>query len=362
MSFLSGFQQGQPAAPIALRFRLSLACAMFILTATACATSPVPASPPPTGTIHSTLGTTPSPVLAPTITPLPPTVTGAPNPVPPEPPWDAYASPEVTPASTLIPTPVDRLAVPSAEVNILLFGSDWGPDRESYRTDATVLLSLNPNGSVSMTSFPRDLYVYIPGWRMQRLNAAQPWGGFETTQETFAYNFGVRPDYFVTVNLEGFQSVVDSLGGVDVNIDKFFYDARDGYPKGFTVYPGVVHMDGETALWYVRARETTGDLDRERRIEEVLLAIGRGLLNANGLARVPELYNIYQADVSTDITLEVAMQLLPLLQKTNPERVHRYTIGLDQISQWTEPLSGAYYFIPKPGAIQQTLQQALNAP
>jgi polyisoprenyl-teichoic acid--peptidoglycan teichoic acid transferase len=347
--------EGQSVAPFRLLFFSGIPLLGLILVASACTSLQAATPPLVTGATRQGLTATP------TSTPISPDI-GTPDPDPQGPPWGVYASPEVTPASTLVPTPVDPLVIPSGEVNILLFGSDAGPTRFGYRTDGIVLLTLNPNGAVSLTSFPRDLYVYIPGWRMQRLNAAQPWGGFETTCDTFVYNFGVRPDYFITISFEGFVAIVDSLGGVDVNVGKTFSDARDGHPKGFTVYAGTVHMDGETALWYVRARETTSDLDRERRMEELLLAIGHSLLSANGLARVPELYEIYQGKVSTNISLEAAVQLLPLLQKSDPEQVHRYTIGLDEIAQWTEPLSGAYYYIPKPGAIQQTLEEALNTP
>jgi LCP family protein required for cell wall assembly len=346
---------GHSGAPSGKYFFPAILLLGLILLVNACTTWQAEAPPLVSGANHPPSTSTPTPTQS-------SNGIGTVDPNPSGSPWGAYASPEVTPASTLIPTPVGSLIIPEGEVNILLFGSDAGPSRFGYRTDSIVLLTLNPNGTVSLTSFPRDLYVYIPGWRMQRLNAAQPWGGFETTRETFAYNFGVRPDYYVTISFDGFLAVIDSLGGVDVNVGKTFYDARDGYPRGCTIYAGTVHMDGETALWYVRARETTSDIDRERRSEELLLAIGHGLLSANGLSRVPELYEIYQGNVSTNISLEVAMQLLPLLQKADPERVQRFTIGLDQVTQWTEPLSGAYYFIPKPGTIQQILQEALNTP
>lgn len=342
-----------------LRFRLLWVGLLNLLVA-ACTVGQV-GTPPLIGGGNPPDQTTPHNRIDQTATPALPS-SGLSDPAALSQPWGVYASPQVTPASTLIPAPVEMIPIPEGEINITLFGSDAGPGRMGYRTDAIILLTLNPNGKVGLTSFPRDLYVYIPGWRMQRLNAAQPWGGFTTSQETFTYNFGVLPDYYVTVNLSGFVELVDGLNGIDVNIGRYFYDARDGYPKGFILPAGMVHMDGQTALWYVRARETTSDIDRQRRQEEVLIAIGLELLSMDGLAHIPELYDIYQANVSTNITLDAALQLSPLLQKLDPQEVHCYTIGLNHVTQWIEPLSGAYYYVPKTDVIQDTLHEALNIP
>ncbi|MFQ5615056.1 MAG: LCP family protein, partial [Anaerolineales bacterium] len=74
-------------------------------------------------------------------------------------------------------------------------GSDQRPGEGGFRTDTILLLTLNPGqGIVNITSFPRDLYVYIPGWTMQRINTAPQHGGFELMAATFGYNLGVHPD------------------------------------------------------------------------------------------------------------------------------------------------------------------------
>ncbi len=201
------------------------------------------------------------------------------------------------------PGQAEAIPQPAGQVTILLMGSDQRPQTGGFRTDTMVLLVLRPSGSVSLVSFPRDLWVNLPGMGMQRLNTAMEFGGFELVQSTFQYNFGFAPQSYVLTNFSGFKSIVDSLGGVDVQVSQTLVDSRDGYPDGFRLDPGTVHMDGDTALWYVRSRKTTSDLDRLRRSQEVIAAIGRKLFSLNGLGRVPEFYGAFRGAVVTDLTL-----------------------------------------------------------
>ncbi len=270
-------------------------------------------------------------------------------------------APSLTPTSE-IPQPVESLPRPAGQVCILLLGSDQRPGRSDFRTDVIVLLSLRTDGSLGLVSLPRDLYLYLPGRGMNRINAAFEYGGFELLAETLDYNFGLRPDRFVLTNFDSFMSIVDSLGGVDVNVGQGLSDARTGYPDGFTVNPGLVHMDGETALWYVRSRLTTTDFDRLRRAQEVLAAIGGKLLSLQGLAHVPDLYQAYRSFVTTDLSLEDLLDLLPLLEAVDSNRVDRYTIAPPSVAAWIDPDSGAYYLLPDTNAIRAILQLAIGTP
>lgn len=116
-----------------------------------------------------------------------------------------------------------------------------------------MLVVIKPDGAVSLASFPRDLWVCLPGKFMERINTAQEYGGFALVQSTFQYNFGFTPQSYVLTNFNDFRSIIDNLGGIDVQVGLTLSDARDGYPKGYTVHAGLVHMDSETALWYSRA-------------------------------------------------------------------------------------------------------------
>jgi LCP family protein required for cell wall assembly len=277
--------------------------------------------------------------------------------------WSAPASVEVQPpTSEQSSSSADLIPQPAGQVSIVLLGSDQRPDQGDFRTDVMILVTLRPDHTVSLVSFPRDLYVYLPGLNSQRMNAAMEFGGFEMLSATLEYNFGIRPQHYVLTNFSGFQSIVDSLGGVDVSVAQTLSDARTGYPDGFTVYSGQVHMNGEMALWYVRSRYSTSDFDRLRRAQEVMVALSQKLFSLKALAHLPEAYAAYRSAVVTDLTLDDALSLLPLLQALDPNRVNRFAITADQGTEWIDPNSGSYYLLPDPTAIRQLLQQAVGVP
>lgn len=275
--------------------------------------------------------------------------------------WEDYPGPTQWPDID-IPAPVGILSQPAGQVNILLLGSDLRPGRSGYRTDTILLLTLNPSqGTASLTSFPRDLYVYIPGWTIQRLNAAQAHGGFNMTALTFEYNFGVRPDHYILIDMSAFPNVIDNLGGVDVSVGQTLTDHRDSYGD-YTVYAGVVHMDGETALWYVRSRASTNDFDRSRRHQEVLQACYDKLLSLDGISRAPDLFNLYNQSVSTDMTFDQMAEFLPLAAELrDSSRLHRYAIGSGEVQNFTNT-NGAQVLLPIRDAILGIIRQALNSP
>lgn len=251
---------------------------------------------------------------------------------------------------------------PEGQTNILLMGSDQRPNDGGFRTDALLLVTLNNDlGMVNITSFPRDLYVYIPGWGMDRINTAQVRGGFQLTAQTFEYNFGVRPDHWALVNFSGFTTIIDALGGINVQVGKQLTDKRGDYGY-YTVYPGSVHMDGETALWYVRARKTTSDFDRTRREQEVILAIFRRLISLNALQNAGTLYEQYKQTVSTDMRLLDVIPLLPLAAEVAANnQINRYAVGPDDVTGW-QTNAGAQVLLPNQAAIREIMEQALNVP
>jgi polyisoprenyl-teichoic acid--peptidoglycan teichoic acid transferase len=308
---------------------------------------------------------TPTYIITDIPTPQVKEITLEPTPVGVQPPvaksWDDYPGPIVWPDID-IPAPTGLLEQPSGQTNILLLGSDQRPSDGGFRTDTIILVTLNSElGTVNVTTFPRDLYVYIPGYTVQRINTAFAFGDFEGLATTFEYNFGVHPDHYVLINFWSFVDIVDSLGGINVNVERTFTDHRDGYGD-YTVYAGNVHMDGPTVLWYVRARYTTSDFDRGRRQQEVLEAIGDRLLSLDALTRAPELYDIYRNNVTTDLSLNDVVSMLPLAAKlTDTSRIHRFAIGPGQVYDWTN-YSGAMVLVPIREAVLEVMYQVLNSP
>ncbi|MBQ9858428.1 MAG: LCP family protein [Oscillospiraceae bacterium] len=195
-------------------------------------------------------------------------------------------------------------------INIMLVGQDSrGNTRE--RSDTMILVSINPNtGEVAMVSFLRDLYVQIPGYYDNRMNAAYAFGGFPLLYEVMEVNFGITCDGGIEVNFEGFKDIVDVVGGVDVELTY-----RESEVVG-TYVEGVNHLDGEQALTYARIRKLDSDFGRTNRQRTVLQAI----LNKVRHLSVTELFSLVNTCmefVTTDMTnaeiLDIAKVTLPLL-------------------------------------------------
>ncbi len=276
--------------------------------------------------------------------------------------WEDYPEPAYYPISTTIPSPVGMFSQPKNQINILLLGSDIRPYSSDFRTDTIILLTIDKNeGTVNLTSFPRDLYVYIPGWTMQRINTAMA-RGYDSLGMTMAYNFGVYPDYYVMVDFSHFIEIIDSLGGVEVEVEQNFSDQRTGY-GWYQVQQGTVQMDGETALWYIRSRYTSNDIDRLRRAQEIIQAIGYRLLRFDILKRAPALYRLYKESVFTNLDLENTLSLLPTAKKlVAKQNITRYAIGYGPVYDWTEPYSGAMLLLPNRELLMPIIKQALNIP
>jgi len=275
--------------------------------------------------------------------------------------WGDYAGPSIWPDID-IPAPLGVLPHPAGQVNILLLGSDQRPDDGGFRTDTIQLVTINPKEStVKMTSFPRDLYIYIPGYTIQRINTAFQWGGFDALATAMEYNFGVKPDFYVLTNFWSFVDVINSLGGITVEIGQDHCDQRNAMGE-FCVYQGPMWMDGDTALWYVRSRYSTSDIDRGRRQQEVLEALFDKLVSLDGLSRVPELYNIYKQNVTTNLTFNDLTGFLPLATHlAGSQEVSRYSIGDDQAYDWTN-YNGAMVLVPIRDKILELMRQVISEP
>ncbi len=222
---------------------------------------------------------TPVPTATPTNPSIPsttPTASATPYPF-------APLDPSLPTPSTIVPTPVPAFVQPEEVTNILLLGNDveW---RQGGRTDTMIIISINrKTGTASMLSIPRDLYVYIPGWKMARINLAlphghgsdYPGGGGQLVKDTILYNLGIPIDHYVRIGFNGFKEAVDVLGGIEVAASCPLSDWRLKEPdldptveenwEIFDLEPGVYTMDGDLALWYARSRRTTNDFERGRR-------------------------------------------------------------------------------------------------
>ena len=179
---------------------------------------------------------------------------------------DAGSRPAATDATTFLLVGTDsRSADPTT-------GTDAAPgvNAGSQRSDVIMLATVQPDGTTgSVVSVPRDSWVDVPGHGMNKINAAYAFGGPSLLIETVETLTGVRVDHFGVIDFAGFETLVDSVGGIDVNI------AEATGNMGVTFQAGRNHLDGAQALAYVRQRHElpNGDIDRARRQQNALRAL-----------------------------------------------------------------------------------------
>lgn len=212
-------------------------------------------------------------------------------------------------------------------LNILLIGQDRRPGEGRARSDSMILVSVNlQTKRVSMISFLRDLYVRIPGYSDNRINAAYAFGGMELLDSTLEHNFGITVDGNIEVDFDGFTEAIDILGGVDITLT----DAEAklvGYKTG-----GTYTLDGEHALSYARIRYIGTDFGRTERQRTVLNALYTKFKSCD-LQTALKLVNSIFPLVTTDMT---KTQIVSYVTKGVS------LLGDMKLSSYHIPASGAY--------------------
>lgn len=219
-------------------------------------------------------------------------------------------------------------------INILLIGQDRRPGETRSRSDSMILCTVNRNDkTIVLTSFMRDLYVQIPGYGNNRINASYAWGGMELLNKTLEQNFGIYIDGNVEVDFEQFTEIVDLLGGVPMELraDEAQYINIDTQSS---LTEGMQQLTGKQALSYSRIRNLDADADfsRTNRQRKVLDALFRQVKDA-GLVRLLTLLDEVLPMVTTDMgngeILGYATKVFPMMSGVS-------------ISSQRVPADGAY--------------------
>ncbi|MFP4435892.1 MAG: LCP family protein [Chloroflexaceae bacterium] len=256
--------------------------------------------------------------------------------------------------------------------NVLLVGVDERDDPdEGVRSDTLIVVHVDPvERWAGMLSIPRDSVVQIPRLGQQKINAAYTYGyanadmlygsgtapaaaGGALAAETVENFLGLEIDYISQVDFHGFEMIVDTLGGITVDVPHPLldpeYPTEDfGYERIY-IPAGLQVLDGQTALRYARSRHSDSDFDRSRRQQQVLKAMlrdvrQRGLLDQATL--LPELVNDLEQTVATTLPLSdpaVLRDLVNLAQMLTPERIVQLSINPDDVRIVTEAGSDIYW-------------------
>jgi len=265
-------------------------------------------------------------------------------------------------------------------VSILLLGIDQRCDEEGpTHTDSVMVLTIDPVGlSAGLLSLPRDLWVEIPDFGVDRINQANylgeiyeyPGGGQALAVETVENLLGISIDYYVAVNFDAFIDVVDLIGGIDIDVpeaidDPKYPDRCYGYDP-FSIEAGEQHLSGEEALKYARTRATFGgDVDRANRQQAVMLAVRDRVLQLGELpqlvAQAPQIWQTTQKNVRTNLSLDEAIQLALLAQDIPRDSIYTAVLDYNYVYNETTP-DGRQVLVPIRENIRQIRNQLFAPP
>ena len=258
-------------------------------------------------------------------------------------------------------------------VTVLLVGIDYAPGRDTHLTDTMLVATIDSaTGEGAMISVPRDLYgVPLPDGRAYnaKLNSLMvtasenpdqyPLGGPGTLKAVIGDLLGTQIHYFAAIDLDGLRQVIDTVGGIDVSVARTVDDPEFHDPFtnqiGFYLEAGDHHLDGSTALGYVRSRMGAGDSDftRAERQQQVLTAIAEKLTSGNIFVTLPGLLDAIRDNLATDIPSARIPDLAAEGQAADLGALERHVLTPPEFVT-PEPFSAAGYILhPDLNAIRE---------
>ncbi len=220
--------------------------------------------------------------------------------------------------------------------SVLLLGVD---ERENDvgRSDTMIVMTVNPTKqSINMLSLPRDTRTEIVGHgTSDKMNHAYAYGGIPMAINTVEEFLDIPIDYYVKMNMEGFQEIVDAVGGITVDND------MDLAYKGYTFPKGTLTLDGEEALIYSRIRkeDPRGDFGRQMRQRQVIQAVMNKGASLSSLANYQGIFAALGNNVETNLSFDEMMSIQ-----------RHYKSALNSIEQMTlegqgQTINGVWYLI-----------------
>ena len=263
----------------------------------------------------------------------------------------------------------------SNRLNILIMGIRGMDDPNADNggpllTDTIQIFSYDKTThKTAIVSLPRDLYLTVHDNVKDKINTIYEYGYYHSAdplkyvKEKFSEISGVYINNVVIFDFSSFKDIIDSVGGVDVTLDKPFSETEQwGYT--FSLPAGPNHLDGQSALYYARSRYTTSDFDRSRRQQQIMLALKDKLLKMNFFANPIQTFNILSTvrnDIKTDIGIWDIKQFLDLAKTVKTSDMVRYVISTDnlvvQSTANTKDTNNAYILLPKSGDLMQIKQE-----
>ncbi len=217
---------------------------------------------------------------------------------------------------------------------MLLIGVDTRGEKQS-RSDSMFLAVVNPGRqTLTLVPIPRDIYVKVSGYGMEKMNHAMFYGGVTLLKQTIENFFDLQIQRYVTVDFEGFKRLVDEIGGVEVDVKKRmrYYDPADG--TDINLYKGIQKLDGKKALDYARYRRSNigrddSDDERSARQIELIKAIMEQGKEKLSIFRIFSFFDIAGDHIKTDLTKKEIERLVPVYKGFSVDQLRNTTIEGD---------------------------------
>lgn len=256
--------------------------------------------------------------------------------------WYAWQNEFPGPAAT---TPKDgAVGIPglNQQMSVLLIGADQRPGDTKYNTDSIILASVDPkNKRITLLSIPRDTKVTLAGYGSVKINSIAALKNLEALQQEVSDLTGVPVSGYILTNFSGFKDIIDTLGGITVNVEKDMYyktgDKEDGI---INLKKGVQRLDGTKALQYARFRhDELADISRTARQQVVLKAVGKEMMQASTIPKLPALIPELRKAAQTNLSLGDMLKLAKVAVNFDSSSIISQTLpgsflDLDGVSYW----------------------------
>lgn len=241
--------------------------------------------------------------------------------------------------------------------NIMVLGVDRRSG-DTGRSDTLFVTMLDTSrNQAALLSVPRDTLVSIPGHGWDKVNHAYAYGGHDLSRKTLENFLGIQINNYVLVDFQGFIKLVDAIGGVDIDVEKPMqyadpYDGENGLV--INLQPGRQHMDGTTAIQYVRYRDEEGDIGRVARQQKFMKAVFAKLRSTSLLTRAPEIARTLYQSIETDLSVTDLASLLVTFAKNVSGTSQLETAMVQGSPAYLDDIS---YWIPNMMALRQQVAQ-----
>jgi len=239
------------------------------------------------------------------------------------------------------------MLVANDKSTVMIMGVDERAD-DVGRSDTLMIATLDPDkNQAALLSVPRDTRVKIKGHGFDKINAAYAYGGRKLTQETIESLLNTHIDHYIKINVHGFTKIIDALGGIDIDVEKRMY-YEDPWDDDGGLYidlqPGMQHMDGKTAITYVRYRDEEGDIGRIKRQQNFMKAVMDKLVSPTIIPKLPAIVSAVSDSVETDMSVSEILSFLGTLQDAKDnglksEMLPGKPVYIEGISYWVPDIS-----------------------